>query len=327
MQCLRDGRGPILSKRALITGGTGFVGANLVRRLLADGHEVHLLVRGGHNPWRLEGVLGQVRLHEADLGDAPALGRSLADVRPDWIFHLATHGAYPQQRDVEQIVQTNVAGTINLLEAARKAGFEAFVNTGSSSEYGFKDHAPAEEEWLEPNSAYAVTKAAGTLYCSHIARSTGAHVLTLRLYSVFGPFEEPTRLLPQLLARSLSDTLPPLVDPDVARDYIYVGDVSDAFVAAATQTKPAGSVYNIGSGIQTPLRTVVDIVRRLRRMHAEPAWGSMPGRSWDTTTWVADNRKARVDLGWQPKHTLEEGIALMARWLDEQPAMLRRYVG
>src|SRR5207245_10895279 len=88
LQCLRDGRGPILSKRALITGGTGFVGANLVRRLLSDGHEVHLLVRGSHNPWRLEDVLGQVRLHEADLGDAPALGRSLADVRPDWIFHL-----------------------------------------------------------------------------------------------------------------------------------------------------------------------------------------------------------------------------------------------
>ena len=314
-----------MTKRALVTGGTGFVGANLVRRLLADGHEVHLLVRGAHNPWRLEEVRDQVTLQEADLGDAAALTRTLSDVRADWIFHLATHGAYPQQRDVERIVQTNVAGTINLLEAARATGFDAFVNTGSSSEYGFKDHAPAENEWLEPNSAYAVTKAAGTLYCSHIARSTGAHVLTLRLYSVYGPFEEPTRLLPQLLTRSLSDTLPPLVGPDVARDYIYVDDVSDAFVAAATQAKPARSVYNIGSGIQTPLRTVVDIVRRLRRMRAEPEWGSMPGRIWDTTTWVADNRTARAELGWQPRHTLEEGIALMASWLDEHPAMLRRY--
>jgi nucleoside-diphosphate-sugar epimerase len=315
-----------VTKRALVTGGSGFVGANLVRRLLADGYEVHLLVRGGHNRWRLDNVLDQVQLHEADLGDAHALGGWLAKVRADWIFHLATSGAYPQQKDVEQIVETNVAGTINLLEAALKVGFEAFVNTGSSSEYGFKDHAPAENEWLEPNSAYAVTKAAATLYCSHIARSTGAHVLTLRLYSVYGPFEEPTRLMPQLLARSLNDTLPPLVGPDTARDYIYVDDVSDAFVAAASATKPAGSVYNIGSGIQTPLRTVVDIVRRLRRMQTEPAWGSMPGRSWDTTTWVADNRKARAELGWQPRRRLEEGIELMAEWLEQQPAVLHRYL-
>jgi dolichol-phosphate mannosyltransferase len=294
--------------------------------LLADGVDVHLLVRDGHNRWRLEDVLDQVQLHEADLGDAQALRGLLRDIRADWVFHLATHGAYPQQRDIEQIVQTNVAGTINLLEAALKAGFEAFVNTGSSAEYGFKDHAPAETEWLEPNSAYAVTKAAGTLYCSHIARSAGAHILTLRLYSVYGPFEEPTRLLPQLLARSLSDTLPPLVGPDTARDYIYVDDVSDAFVAAAARTNATGSVYNIGSGIQTPLRAVVDIVRRLRRMRTEPAWGSMPGRSWDTTTWIADSRKALTELDWQPRRVLEDGIALMARWLDEHPAVLRRYL-
>jgi nucleoside-diphosphate-sugar epimerase len=303
------------------------VGANLVRRLLADGVDVHLLVRGGHSRWRLEDVLDQIHVHTADLGDSEALRGQLAGIRADLIFHLATHGAYPQQKSVEQIVQTNVAGTINLLEAGLKVGFEAFVNTGSSSEYGFKDHAPTETEWLEPNSAYAVTKAAGTLYCSHIARSTGAHVLTLRLYSVYGPFEEPTRLMPQLLVRSLSDTLPPLVGPDTARDYVYVDDVSDAFVAAATRTKKAsGTVYNIGSGIQTPLRAVVDIVRRLRRMRTEPAWGSMPGRSWDTTTWIADSRKALTELDWQPRRVLEDGIALMARWLDEHPAVLRRYL-
>lgn len=270
--------------------------------------------------------MDQVHLHEANLGDSDALRGQLAEIRADWIFHLATHGAYPQQKDVEQIVQTNVAGTINLLEAALAVGFEAFVNTGSSSEYGFKDHAPSEDEWLEPNSAYAVTKAAGTLYCTHIARSTGAHVVTLRLYSVYGPFEEPTRLMPQLLGRSLRDTLPPLVGPDTARDYVYVDDVSDALVAAATRTNTTGSVYNIGSGIQTPLRTVVDIVRRLRRIPTEPAWGSMPGRSWDTTTWIADNRRARAELGWQPRRGLEDGIALMAGWLDEHPAVLRRYL-
>jgi len=313
-----------VAKRAIVTGGTGFVGANLVRRLLADGHEVHLVVRAGHNPWRLEDVIDQVQLHHADLGDALALGNFLGEVRADWIFHLAAHGAYPQQKDVQQMVQTNVVATINLVDAAVRAGFEAFVSAGSSSEYGFKDHAPKEDEALEPNSAYAVTKAAATLYCRYVGESVGLRVTTLRLYSVYGPYEEPTRLMPRLLVKSLSNSLPPLVDPEVARDYIYIDDVNDAFVAAATTPHP-GAVYNIGSGVQTSLREVVEIVRRLRKLNVEPAWGTMPRRRWDTTIWVANKERAQTQLGWEPRIDLAAGIARMAKWLDDNLSVLDHY--
>jgi nucleoside-diphosphate-sugar epimerase len=130
-------------------------------------------------------------MHTGDFADAEGLMRLVGTIRPEWIFHLAAHGAYATQTNLSQMVQTNIVGTINLVEACLRSGFEAFVNTGSSSEYGFKDDAPTETTWLEPNSHYAVTKAAATLFCRYTAQSHDVHLPTLRLYSVYGPYEEP----------------------------------------------------------------------------------------------------------------------------------------
>ena len=138
-------------KRTIVTGGTGFIGANLARRLIADGHEVHLLVRPEHNPWRLTDLRSDARIHQVRLDDETGLRGLMTEVRPDWIFHLAVHGAYPHQSDVHTIVDTNVVGTSALLDAAIAQGFEAFVNAGTSSEYGFRDRAAKETDPLEPN--------------------------------------------------------------------------------------------------------------------------------------------------------------------------------
>jgi UDP-glucose 4-epimerase len=313
-------------KRTLLTGATGFVGANLARWLLGAGHEVHLLVRSGYEPWRLEGIRADVHLHQVDLADGDALAGVVARIRPEWVFHLAAHGAYASQRDVQAIVRTNVLGTMNLVEACLRSGFEAFVHTGSSSEYGFKDHPPAETEALDPNSHYAVTKASATLYCRYTARSRDVSITTLRLYSAYGPWEEPTRLMPTLVVRGLGGVLPPLVNPEIARDYVYVDDVIDACVLAAS--RPAaerGAVYNLGTGVQTSLREVVALVRRVLGVTGEPVWGSMPDRSWDTAVWVSDSRAIRADLGWAPRHTLEQGFRRLVDWLRDDPGLHRFY--
>lgn len=313
-------------KRVIITGGTGFVGANLARRLLQEGHEVHLLVRQGFAPWRIEEIRADVRLHEVDLGNRESLLPVIDEIRPDWVFHLATHGAYSSQNDLSQIVRTNILGTVNLVEACLKSGFEAFVNTGSSSEYGFKDHAPSEKEWLEPNSYYAVGKASATLFCRHTAQSRGVLLPTLRLYSVYGPYEEPARLMPALIVRGLRGKLPPLVNPDVARDYVYVDDICEAYLLAATRTgQEPGAVYNLGTGVQTSLGEVVSTARRLMNITAEPQWGAMPNRQWDTSVWVADHRKALDELGWRPESTFERGLGRMHGWFLENPELLRFY--
>ncbi|MDX6654149.1 MAG: hypothetical protein QOH18_859 [Solirubrobacterales bacterium] len=300
----------------MVTGAGGFVGANLVRRLLADGHRVVALVRPGSRLWRLKDIGDEVEVVEVDLRDADAATGALRTAAPNWVFHLATHGAYSSQRDTPRILATNVLGTATLIEAALEAGVEAFVNAGSSSEYGYKNHAPDELEFVDPNSAYAVGKAAATMYCRQRALETDTHLVTLRLYSVYGPWEEPTRLVPTLALRGLAGELPKLVDPAIARDFVYVEDVIDAFVLAAMADPPRGAVYNVGSGRQHTLAEVVDTLRLLLPIEAEPEWGSMPNRSWDTGTWVADASRIARDLGWSAVTDFTTGLGATIEWLD-----------
>ena len=112
-------------KRSLITGANGFVGANLARRLLLEGHKVQLLVRPGSDTWRLSGIEKEVELHELNLSDADALDRLIKALRPEYIFHLAAHGAYASQTDIHRMVLTNITGSINLVQSSLKIGFEA----------------------------------------------------------------------------------------------------------------------------------------------------------------------------------------------------------
>jgi nucleoside-diphosphate-sugar epimerase len=315
-----------LRRRALLSGASGFVGAVLARRLLADGHDVHLLLRPHHNPWRVKKITNDVTVHEVELGDQVALEQAVAAARPDWIFHLAAYGAYPIQRDLDTMLATNVVGTVNLVRAAERVGFEAFVNTGSSSEYGLKDHAPTEDEWLEPNSDYAVTKADATLFCRYTAQRTRLAIITLRLYSVFGPYEEPRRLVPTLIVHGLGGRLPPLVSPNVARDYVHVDDVCDAYLlAASTPGQELGAVYNVGTGVQTTLREIVATVRRLLGIETEPVWGSMPERSWDTNLWISNPARIRAGLGWVPHLGLEPGLERTIAWFSANPDHLAQY--
>jgi nucleoside-diphosphate-sugar epimerase len=309
-----------------VTGAAGFVGANLARRLLAEGHDTHLLTRPGSDLWRLEEVRRHVGLHETDLADDETIIKLCGQIRPEWIFHLAAYGAYASQADTRRMVQTNIVGTLNVVNAMLRVGFETFVNTGSSSEYGLKDRGPGETEAIEPNSDYAVTKASATLLCRSIARRHGVRIQTLRLYSVYGPYEEPTRLMPTLIVRGLSGKLPPLVRSEIARDYVYAADVTEAYLLAAEHAnQEPGDVYNVGTGVQTSIGDVVELTRRVLGVTVEAEWASMPDRAWDTIAWVANSTRIRERLGWLPRYTLEAGFQEMVRWFLDNPQQLAKY--
>ena len=310
----------------VVTGGTGFVGANLVRRLIQDGHQPVLFVRPGFASWRIDSIHRQMTIHEVDLGDVAGLVSAIDATRPKWVFHLAAHGAYSWETDDDQMYLTNVVGTANLLEATSSVGVEVFVNAGSSSEYGRLDHAPSEHEGGAPDTPYGITKAAATALCVAAASTHPARIRTLRLYSAYGPFEDPRRLLPALVVHGMRGTLPPLVGPHTARDFVYVDDVVDALMLAAEDTVgEPGAIYNIGTGVQTTVGDAVEIARRVMGIAAEPAWGTMPARVWDTDTWVADVRKSRDVLGWSARHNFENGLRQMIAWLKSDPGMRQRY--
>ena len=310
-------------KRVLLTGGTGFVGANLARRMLCAGNEVHLLVRNEYNPWRIRGISGDIQIHALDFQNSESVNSIVAKIKPDWIFHLATYGAYSSQQDVDTIYKTNLFGTINLLNACCHTGFESFVNTGSSSEYGLKSNAPAEDEVLEPNSNYAIAKAAATHFCQYTANKHQLNIPTIRLYSVYGPYEESSRLIPSLVRYGFMGNLPPLVDPKISRDFVYIDDVCDAFILAAKMTsKSYGVIFNVGTGIQTTLEDLVALTRRLLNIGKIPDWGSMPNRMWDTKNWQANIKNIQSQLGWSPRYDLESGLTETIKWYRDNPDAL-----
>jgi nucleoside-diphosphate-sugar epimerase len=242
------------------------------------------------------------------------------------VFHLAAYGAYESQSDPERMVRTNVLASIGLMHACLEAGVSRLVNVGSSSEYGWKDHACREDEALEPNSLYAVTKAATTLYGRHLGRQSDADIVTLRLFSVYGPYEEPSRLIPRLILHGLRGTWPPLAHPDTAHDFVYVDDAVDALLSAARARRlPPGAVYNVGTSRQWQLRAIVDVVRRLLGVRATPRWNTMPSRRWDTNHWRADTRRIQHDLGWRPRYNFEDGFHRTVEWFLRNPSLAARY--
>ncbi len=307
-------------KRVLITGGTGFVGANLARRLLADGCEVHLLVRPGFRGWRVEGVRGDLRFQTATLEDTEAVSKAVAEVKPDAVFHLAAHGAYPDQTDGRRMFATNVLGTRNLVTASLAAGVGSIVVAGSSSEYGRGSAPHSEADIPNPENDYGRTKVTATAWCSWKARATGAAITTLRLYSVYGPWEEPTRLVPRLIVEGRRGRFPLLANPATARDFVYVDDAVEAFVRAAEAgASGGGAVYNVGTGRQTTLAEAAGAADELFGLSGEPVWGGMPDRTWDTTCWVADNRLIREALGWRLRTEFRGGVRKTLEWYEASP--------
>lgn len=303
-------------KAVLVTGGGGFIGGCIVRRLVGEGADVHVVLREETVPWRLEDILDRVTVHRVDLLDADAVGNAVRTIAPREVFHMATHGAYEIQSDARRILATNVLGSYNLLEASVAAGVAVLVNAGTSSEYGLKRDPMRETDCLEPNSVYAVSKAAQTHLASLMARRGPTAVVTFRLFSVYGPWEEPTRLLPTLIRRARAGLPLEMAARETARDFVYVDDVVDALLATDRFPAVTGEVFNLGTGIQSTLPEVVAAVQAAVGERSEVRWGAMAPRHWDTDRWQADVSRARRMVGWSPRHTLREGVARMADWMS-----------
>jgi nucleoside-diphosphate-sugar epimerase len=310
----------LLKERFFVTGGTGFVGSQLVRKLAQIGCEMHVLVREGADRSRLSGVESKVNFHPGDLTKYERLREILSAIQPSVIYHLAVHGAYPSQTNADQIILTNVFGTWNLLKACSELDYKVFLNTGSSSEYGSKQSAMRETDLLEPASYYAVAKCAQTLVCGHMARADRRPINTFRLFSVYGPYEEPSRLVPTLIRRCLEGRDLDMVSPDTARDFIYVDDVVEAYLQVGQLSLQCGEVFNIGTGIQSTVRDVVKAVLQATGAKVKVNWGSMPARTWDTETWLADCSKVRRVLKWTPKNSLVAGIERTVQWFRSNGA-------
>ncbi len=303
-------QGPIL-----VIGAGGFIGANLFRQIFQHRTDVFATTSKPFVPWRIDDLPDKHILH-CNITKKHELEKLFAQHQFKTIFDLAAYGAYSKQADVELIYETNFMGLLNLLEITSKYAIKAFVHAGSSSEYGLNCEAPLEQEELKPNSHYAVTKVGAAHMIKYYGVLKEMPVVNLRYYSIYGPYEEPDRLIPVLVKKGLNNEYPPLVQPDISRDFVFIDDAVYATLLAANAdfAQLRGESLNIASGLKTTMRDIAAAAKEVFGLQGEPAWGNFPNRKWDLKDWYGNAQKAEKLLGWKSQTTLAEGLKQTADW-------------
>lgn len=304
----------------LVTGATGFVGSHLAREFSRDGHDVHIIVRGKSPDWRIRDIAARITSHTCELLDAPTLASVMEAIRPDFIFHCANAGVYGGVAASDrQLLETNVVGLMNLLTVLRQIPYQGFINFGSSSEYGPKDVPMRETDTCEPANLYGITKLAAT----HVARLEGERhdkpIMTLRLFSPFGPYDDHRRLISRTIDDLLHHRPLNLRNPDARRDYIFIADVVAVCKAALARVGECrGAAFNIGSGTEHRIADVVEMLATLTRVDPSLVmWSAEALGKDESPRWEADMAKTRSFFSWRPCYTLEQGLAETCRWMKE----------
>ena len=306
-------------KKILITGGTGFIGSNFVYKFLDLGHDVHLIVRPESNFWRIKPVEKKVKLHFIDLFNQQEVEKLIIKLKPQIILHFADYGAYQsKQQDIKLTIDTNLLGTINLVNAISKIKFDCLIYTGSSSEYGIKNKSMEETDILNPDNLYGITKAAGTMYCQYMSKKLSLPIVIMRPFAVYGYFEDKDRLIPTIIKACLTKTELNLTNPNFVRDFIFIEDLIDAYLAAIKKIqKIQGEIFNLGTGKQTEIAQVAKLVKEITQSKVKPEYNQIKSVQIEPKTWVADISKIKKLLSWQPKYNLRKGLEKNIEWFKK----------
>lgn len=293
--------------KCLVTGAGGFIGSHVTRELLKRGNEVHIIVKSDTDLWRISNVKKDIDIICMDLASKEKVSAFFKGNRFQRIFHLATYGVNPAQKDMNLIFKNNIISTMNLISSLSRDSFESFIYAGSGFEYGFKDKPIKETEELNPADIYSFSKASISTSIHAFSHANNLPMNIARLFLVYGKYETPTRLIPTLIRSYKNKEPPKLNSPSNTRDFIYIEDAVDAIIRLS-ESYYCGEVFNIGSGREHTVKEVAEIVKEMFASDMEPAWGAGIQHSFEPQHWCADISKAEKMLGWKPKNTLSQGI-------------------
>lgn len=307
-------KGPIV-----VFGAGGFIGFNLLNSLLLYRDDVYGVSRDPKKNWRFLSIdTDWSRILTGDINKSFQLKKILKKIKPKTVFNLSAFGAYAEQKDCQLIYQTNFNANIQIIELLKQTGFERYIYAGSSSEYGLNCSAPGEDSELIPNSHYAVSKVASYYAIKYYGKIEKLPVVDLRLYAVYGPWEEADRLIPKILEKAKEKAYPPFVNSDISRDFIYVTDVSSAFILAASKGTRTdnlfGESFNVGTGKKTKIEDLAYLVKDMFKLDKKPVFGKMDNRVWDLTDWYAKVDKIKKILSWESTVDLKKGLLLSTQW-------------
>lgn len=317
-------------KNILITGGAGFIGSHLVDRLLSEG-DWHITVIDDFNDFYDPSIKraniknhlthANYRLVEADIRDFDAVSQAFRDRDFDCIVHLAARaGVRPSLTEPRLYVETNINGTMNLLELARDRGIKQFVFGSSSSVYGTNEKVPFSEDdpIFNPISPYAATKAAGELICHTYAHLYDLRIVCLRFFTVYGARQRPDLAIHKF-AKLISSgkTIPVFGDGTTRRDYTYVDDIIAGVRATIDYDRSNYEVINLGESRTVELRELVSLLENVLGQTAKI--DRQPMQPGDVPQTFADITKARRLLNYNPQTQIEEGIKRFVEWFRPEP--------
>jgi len=316
-------------KKALLTGAAGFIGSHTAERLIRDGYQV--LGFDNFDPFyprkfkeqTLQSLLNLPGFEfvEADLCDAGAVSRAVSQFQPNVVIHLAAKaGVRPSIQDPAAYVETNVTGTLNLLEATKSLGLNRFVFASSSSVYGNASKVPFQEDdaTSSPESPYAATKKAGELLCYTYHQLSKMPIVCLRFFTVFGPRQRPDLAIHKFV-RLIEEgkSIPFFGDGSTSRDYTFVQDTVNGIVASIDAPEP-WRIYNLGRS--NPV-TLNEMVQTIERAVGKPAiLDRKPDQPGDVTTTYADVSRAEAELGYRPQVEFDEGVRRFVEWFRANKA-------
>lgn len=311
------------NKKVLVTGGAGFIGSHLTEELLAKGCDVRVFVHyNSFNRWGWIDYLPDeqkknIEIFTGDIRDPNGVREAMKGC--EVVFHLAALIGIPYSyHSPDTYVDTNVKGTLNILQAARQLGVERIVHTSTSEIYGTAQFVPITEEHpVNPQSPYAATKASADFLALTFFRSFKTPVVVVRPFNTYGPRQSARAIIPTIITQLLSgDGTVSLGSTRPTRDMNYVKDTAHGFLCAAESDKALGEVINLGSNFEI---SVGDLARKIatlmnKDIRIESSDERLrPEKSEVERLW-AENRKAKEMLGWAPQFDLDAGLAETIRW-------------